>query len=406
MAGRPGALARAGGADSPRLARVAVAYTFAVNGGLVGAWAPRIPQVKADLHLQPGALGLALLAPAAGSLVAMPLAGAAAARWGSRPATRALLVAFCVLPGLVGLASALWSLWLTLFVWGSTVGGLDVCMNAQGVSVEKRYRRPVLSGFHAAFSIGAFAGAGIGSACAAVRVPVGWQLAGLGLALLAVGWPLSGAFVSDVSGEAAPSRVFALPSGRLLVLGAAAFASFVCEGAVADWSAVHLRESLHAEAGVAGTAFAAFSLAMTAGRLVADPITARFGAVRTLRVFAAAGAIGLAAGLFSQTVIGAVAGFGLFGAGLSCVVPILFSAAGHGRGPSAPAIAAVATCGYLGMLLGPALVGGLAQVVGLSGALWVLPGLAAAAGALAFSVRPERARTTRRPDPNAAAFGR
>jgi hypothetical protein len=371
-----------------RLARGAVAYTFAVSGALLGSWAPRIPQVKADLGLGPGALGVALVAPAAGSLLAMPLAGAAAARWGSRPVTRLLLAAFCLLPGLVGFASDLWSLWLALFVWGSTVGALDVCMNAQGVSVERRYGRPLLSGLHAAFSVGGFAGAGAGSAAAALDVPVGWQLAGLGAVLLAVGWPLSGAFVPDVAPPGgAASRTFVLPSGRLLVLGCAAFASFVCEGAAADWSSVHLRESLGVSAGVAGAAFAGFSLAMTVGRVVGDRVTARLGAVRTLRASAALAATGLAAGLATGTVAGGVAGFCLFGAGLSCVVPILFSAAGSGTGASAPSIAAVATCGYLGWLLGPTLVGGLAQAVGLAGALWALPVLAAAAGVLAFGAR-------------------
>lgn len=371
-----------------RLARVAVTYTFAVSGALLGSWAPRIPQVKTDLALQPGALGLALLAPAAGSLVAMPLAGAAAARWGSRPVTRVLLAAFCLLPGLVGLARGLWSLWLALFAWGTSVGALDVCMNAQGVSVQRGYGRPVLSGFHAAFSLGGFAGAGAGSAAAALGVPVGWQLAGLGAVLLAVGWPLSGAFVPDGAPDGPRPGTFVLPSGRLLVLGCAAFACFVCEGAAADWSSVHLRESLGAPAGVAGSAFAGFSLAMTAGRVVGDRVTARLGAVRMLRVSAVVAAAGLAAGLATGTVWGGVAGFCLFGAGLSCVVPILFGAAGRtAGGAGAPSIAAVATCGYLGWLLGPTLLGGLAQAVGLAGALWALPALAAVAGGLASARR-------------------
>lgn len=370
--------------SGPRSARFAVAYTFAASGCLTGAWAPRIPQVKDALDLGPGALGLALLAPAAGALVAMPMAGAGAARWGSRRVTRSMLVMFCPLAGLVGVAWSLWSLWLALFCWGATVGALDVAMNAQGVSVEKAYRRPVLSSFHAAFSVGTLLGAGLGSVAAAVALPVGWQQLLLGLALLAVGWPLTRTLVPDPGGSA-PAPVFALPSGRLLWLGLGAFACMLCEGAVSDWSAVHLHDSLGASAGVAGSAFAAFGLAMTVGRTVGDRVTARLGRVRTLRVLTAVGAVGLAAGLASGTVAGAVAGFCLLGVGLSCVVPVLFGAAGSGLGATGPAIASVATCGYLGWMLGPTLVGGLAHVVGLSAALWLIPALTAATGALAFA---------------------
>lgn len=374
-------------AAPPRRARFAVAYTFAAAGALTGAWAPRIPEVKQALGLGTGALGLALLAPAAGSLLAMPLAGAGAVRWGSRRMTRVLLAAFCLLPGLVGLAWSLWSLWIALFVWGSTIGALDVVMNAQAVSVEKVYRRPVMASFHAGFSIGTLTGAGLGSVGAAWGVPVGWQLAVLGGALLAVGWPLSAAFVGDPASHGPSSRMFALPSGRLLLLGVGTLACFLCEGAAADWSAVYLRESLDASAGLSGVAFAAFGLAMTTGRLVGDRVTAWLGPVRTVRMFTTVGAIGLAAGLLTGTVLGAIVGFGLFGLGLSCVVPIMFSAAGHGPGAAGSSLAAVATCGYSGWLLGPTVVGGLATVVGLAAALWLLPALTALTGVLGFAAR-------------------
>lgn len=383
--------------SAARAGRVAVAYTFAVSGALTGSWAPRIPQVKTELGLGTGELGVALLALAAGALVAMPLAGTGVARWGSRRVTRVLLVAFGLLAGAVGLAWSLWSLWLVLFCWGATVGGLDVAMNSQGVSVERAYRRPVLSSFHAAFSAGTLFGAGLGSVAAALGTPVGWQQFALGVVLLA-GWPLTRAFLADEdqpAGSSATVPVFALPSGRLLLLGLGAFGCMLCEGAASDWSAVQLRESLGASPGVAGSAFVAFALTMTAGRMVGDRITTRLGRVRTVRAFTVLGTVGLAAGLASGTVVGAVVGFCLLGAGLSCVVPVLFGAAGQQTGATGPAIAAVATCGYLGWMLGPAIVGGLAHVVGLSTALWLLPVLTAMTGVLAFAAREPGARPAR-----------
>ena len=376
----------------PRSGRVAVAYTFGVSGALTGSWAPRIPQIKTELGLGTGALGVALLALAAGALVAMPLAGTGVARWGSRRVTRALLVAFCLLAGGVGLAWSLWSLWLVLFCWGATVGALDVAMNSQGVRVERAYRRPVLSSFHAAFSAGTLLGAGLGSVAAALGTPVGWQQLALGLVLLA-GWPLTRAFLVDEglpAGSPGPAPLFALPSGRLLLLGLGAFGCMLCEGAASDWSAVQLRESLGASPGVAGSGFVAFALTMTAGRMVGDRITTRLGRVRTVRAFTLLGAVGLAAGLGMGTVAGAVVGFCLLGVGLSCVVPVLFGAAGEHTGATGPAIAAVATCGYLGWMLGPAIVGGLAHAVGLSAALWLLPVLTATTGVLAFAAREPR----------------
>ena len=332
--------------SAARAGRVAVAYTFAVSGALTGSWAPRIPQVKTELGLGTGELGVALLALAAGALVAMPLAGTGVARWGSRRVTRVLLVAFGLLAGAVGLAWSLWSLWLVLFCWGATVGGLDVAMNSQGVSVERAYRRPVLSSFHAAFSAGTLFGAGLGSVAAALGTPVGWQQFALGVVLLA-GWPLTRAFLADEdqpAGSSATVPVFALPSGRLLLLGLGAFGCMLCEGAASDWSAVQLRESLGASPGVAGSAFVAFALTMTAGRMVGDRITTRLGRVRTVRAFTVLGTVGLAAGLASGTVVGAVVGFCLLGAGLSCVVPVLFGAAGQQTGATGPATSGSTPC--------------------------------------------------------------
>lgn len=372
-------------------ARTAVTVVFAAHGALFASFAPRIPGVKDGLDLSAGALGVALLAPAAGALVSMPLTGAASVRFGSAATTRALFAAYCALPWTVGLAGELGTLWLGLFGWGLAIGGLDVAMNAQGVTVEKTYGRPVLSSFHAGWSIGALIGTGIGSACAAVDVDLAVQLAIGGAVLFVAVFPLLRPMLPDRDADAPRPPPFAVPSGRLLLLGAAAFAGLVCEGAAADWSAVHLTESLDASDGLGGAAYGAFTAMMTIGRLVGDRIVAALGRERSLQLLGAIGALGMAGGLLSESIVGAVVGFAILGFGLSAMVPTIFGAAGESEAAAGPAIAAVSTCGYFGWLLGPSMIGGLAELVGLTGALWLVPALTATAGLLG--------RASRRPTP-------
>jgi MFS family permease len=376
-------------AAPPRTARAAVTYTFAANGALFGAWAPRIPEVKAELGLSSGALGLALLGLAVGSLVSLPLGGAAASHFGSATATRVAFLAFFPLALLPLVAPNGFVLFVALAVWGLAIGGLDVTMNTQGVSVERRYGRSVLSSFHAAFSLGALLGAAIGSAAAALEVPFLLQQAVFG-AVLVAGWlPLQRSFVPDAGrGDEEPAPLFARPTGILVALGVAAFAALLVEGAVADWSAVYLREDLDAGPGVAGFGFVAFSATMTLGRLAGDWLLTRFGRYRVVQVLTAGATVGLAAGLASGTTAGAVLGFALVGLGISCAFPATLSAAGEGLLHPGPALAAVSTCGYLGFLIGPPSVGGLAEIVGLPAALWLLVGLTAVvAAAITVSAR-------------------
>jgi len=355
---------------------------FAANGLVFGSWVPRIPDVSADLALTPGQLGLALLAPAAGSLLSMPLAGAASSRYGSAPATRVTFALYSMTPFLIGLAPNLALLWAALFGWGIGFGALDVAMNAQGVTVERARGRPTMSSLHAAFSFGGLLGAILGSVAAATGIPVAAHLATTGFVLLAVIWPLSRWLLPDPATEGAPDPLFARPTGGLLILGAASFAALVCEGAAADWSAVYLRNDLGSSPGLSGAGFVAFSITMTIGRLAGDRLTDRWGRGRTLGILAAVGCLGMSGGLLVAQPVAAVVGFALLGLGLSCMVPVLFSAAGDGPASSGPSIAAVSTCGYVGFIAGPALIGGLAELSSLPVALWLLPVLTAVAGLL------------------------
>lgn len=368
-------------------ARAAVAITFAANGLLFGSWVPRIPEVKHDLHLSSAALGVALLAPAVGSVLSMNIYGRASARLGSARLTRISVVLFCATGWLPGLAVNLATLWLTLLVWGMTIGGFDVVMNAQGVTVEEAYERPVLSGFHAAWSLGSLTGALVGGVAAGLGIPIAAQQGAIGGVLMAGVLFAGRAYLLDPPhhAETTPRGTrHGMPELRLLLLGIAGLFALLSEGAVADWSGVLLRENLHAHAGQVGLAYAAFSATMTVGRLAGDRVVHALGRARSIALLTAIGAAGLAAGMATSALIGTVVGFALLGIGLSVMVPVIFSTAADGAAPG-PAIATVSTLGYTGFLAGPSAIGLVAEATSVPIALWLVPIFTTAGGILGIT---------------------
>jgi len=365
-------------------ARVAVYLLFFLAGGAIGTWTARIPAIKQDLGLSDGRLSLALLAIAAGAVAGMQAVGRLVDRYGS---SRVMIPA-ALLQGVVLVLPAyavnLGTLAAALFGFGVVHGVLDVSMNANAVEVERAWGRPIMSSFHAVFSIGGFAGAAAGGLFAHLALSPAATFLSVGvvvalLAAWAAAWALRSRPAPVTSEDGVRPR---LPKG-ILFLGVLAFCCLVGEGAAADWSSVYLREDLAASAGFAAAGYAAFSIMMTAGRLAGDRLAARFGPVALVRGCGLLAAAGLGLALTVGHPLAGVTGFGCFGAGLSCIVPQVFSAAGH-RDPAfaGRALARVASIGYLGFLSGPVLIGGLAELAGLPRALGV-PALLAAFVALA-----------------------
>jgi predicted MFS family arabinose efflux permease len=386
--------------DALRRGRVAVYLLFLVGGTAIGTWTARIPAIKHGLGLTDGQLSLGLLGLAAGAITGMQVVGRLVDRYGSaRVMVPAALVEGAVLIP-PAYAPNLGTLAVALFAFGAVHGTLNIAMNANAVRVERAWGRPLLSSFHAAYSIGGFVGAAVGGlfayadlGAAATFVTVAVLVAVL--ALGAASWAWSP--VDDRAGAAATTRLpgagsqpGAVPKQRspastgadrrmpgVGFLGLLAFCALVGEGAAADWSTVYLRDSLGSSAGFAAAAYAAFSVAMTAGRLVGDRLTTALGPVRLVRGCGMLAAVGLGAALLIDHPVAGVLGFGCFGAGLSCIAPQAFSAAGN-RHPdrAGAALARVASLGYLGFLTGPVLIGGAAELIGLPRAL-VIPVLLA-----------------------------
>jgi hypothetical protein len=287
----------------------------------------------------------------------------------------------------LALASDLIGLGLALLAAGAAGGALDVSMNAQGVAVEKHYWRPIMSSLHGMFSLGAMVGAGATGLVAALGVPLLPHFAGVAGLIVVVGLIACRPMLPAAAEAGAQGPGFARPSLRLLLPGIVALAALLSEGAMADWSAVYLSVSLGAGTITAAAAYATFSLMMAAGRLSGDRLVARLGGDAVVRAGGALAACGLGLTLLIGHPLVAVVGFGLVGAGLACVFPVVLSAAA--RTPDLPpsaAIAAVCTVGYFGFLIGPPAIGGLAELIGLPEALGLvvlLCALIAAAGSRA-----------------------
>lgn len=346
----------------------AIRVVFFVNGALFASWASRIPALSDRVRATPGTLGLALLAPAVGAILAMPTVGRLLPGRSSRRFCRWSIVALCLAVPLPGLAGSVPVLAGCLLVVGVGSAGLDLAMNAQGVTVERRLGRPILSSLHAAFSFGGFAGAGLGALAAALGLDPLPHLALAAVLFGAVGLTAVRSLLSveeDVDADAPMMRWRRLPS-RLLLLGVACFFCLMAEGGASDWSAKLVRDNLHASPALGAIAYAAFSVAMGTGRLVADRLWARWGSVGLLRRSGALAGLGLAAGLALGTPATAIAGFTALGFGLAGVVPTLFRSGADEPGVSTgPGLAAVSALGYLGFLAGPPLIGGVAQLTSL-----------------------------------------
>ena len=275
-------------------ARLAVAIHFFLTGAVFATWATRIPTMQTRLALNTGEVGVALFGTAIGELLSMNLAGYLAARFGSRSVTTIALLGLCMILPLLALAPNLPLLMATLLLFGASFGSVNVGMNTQGVVVEQRYGRTILSSFHACYSLGGLTGA-LSSGLVATHdiAPFPHFLV---VALLGVLLTLATArFLLPAQADAQGRGVaFARPTRTLLALGFVAFCVLLGEGAMADWSAVYLSTTLRTEAGLAATGYAAFSVVMAVGRGLGGRLTDRLGPALAVRLGGLVAAGGLA----------------------------------------------------------------------------------------------------------------
>ncbi|MEU4580395.1 MULTISPECIES: MFS transporter [Nonomuraea] len=371
----------------------AIAGVFAVHGAVGGSLATRMPWIQDHLGLDPAVLGLALLCPALGALVAMPTAGRLAHRFGGRAATRALLALWGTALALPALAPGLPWLCAALLVYGAAAGACDVVMNAQGVVVERRLGRSIMSGLHGMWSVGNFAGAGAGAAVAAAAIDARAHLALMAGALLLAGLAVTRGLpdVRPEPGEQAPPR-FAVPSRAILAIGLVGLCATVTELSGAQWAAVYTVEVTGAGEGLGAATYAVFAAFMVVTRLCGDAIVRRLGPVLAVRGGAALATAGALVVATAHVPAAAVAGFALVGVGVAVTVPLVFAAAGNAGPTPGQGVAGVATITYLSGLAAPAVTGWVAGATSFPVAFGLLACVTLVMGAGAGVLRPRRER--------------
>ncbi|WP_417773615.1 MFS transporter [Stappia sp.] len=350
--------------------RLATRLAFFAAGFAVACWAPLVPFAKANAGVDDGALGLLLLCLGIGSIVAMPVTGWVSARFGSRPIILAGGFALVAILPLLALVADPRLLGITLFAFGAALGAIDVAMNVHAVEVERDADRPLMSGFHAMFSVGGFVGAGgMTLLLSQGLTPFTASLCCSVLTLAAM--VLAGPRLLRARGGDAPT--FVAPRGIVLLVAALAGITFLVEGAILDWSALLAVGMGLVDKSEGGLGYMLFASAMTLGRLTGDRIVARAGNRRILLGGGLTTVAGIALLLTAPWPSLAMAGFALIGLGASNIVPVLFSIAGHQKVmPSGLAVAAVTTTGYAGVLLGPAAVGLVSRSADLPTAFWII----------------------------------
>jgi MFS family permease len=404
--------------QAPSLAWIRGCLTafFTLDGFLFASWAVRVPAVKAQVGASPAALGLALLGLSAGSIATMMASGVLCRLVGSRNvvvASSAMLSVVLVLPAFAPTAVVLG---LALAVFGMAYGALNVSMNSVAVDIVTAVRRPIMPSFHAAWSFGGLAGACVGGLVAPHLSPRPGLavMAAAGLVVTAVaGRPLLSPAVGQVLAAASGSApVAAAGSARLprrawlviVTFGLIGLCSSFCEGSIADWGALHLRQDLGASAGLAATGYAAFALAEACGRLAGIRLLGWLGQTRVLAGGGIAAFAGMLATALAPDLPAALAGFAMTGLGVANMFPAAMSQAGQAAGPRG--VAAASTFGYAGFLLGPPTIGLLANAIGLRDGLAIMSVLAMAAAVLAVGARrlPDTGQSGRlRPNCNRAS---
>jgi MFS family permease len=376
-----------------RRARRAVSGVFVLHGAVAGSFATRIPWLSDHLGLSIAQLGFSLVFAPLGAALAMPLASRIMHRMGARGAVRALLSLWCASLSLPVLAPSLPVLWLAVAAQGATAGMADVVMNAQGVEVERRHGRSIMSGLHGMWSVGALTGSALGVTAAPAGVDARLHLPLLSLALVAL-VPVACRGLLDVRAEPEeePPPRFALPPRSALLIGAVGMCAILAEWASADWSGVYLRDATGTSETIAAASNTAFNATMAAARLAGDPVVRRFGPVRTVRL---GGVLAMAGGLLVVTAsvpaLG-IAGFALLGVGIAVVVPLAFAAAGHAGDNPSQAIAGVATVTYTTGLVAPTLIGGVGELASLRVSFGVVTAALAVMVLIAGALGPRRQR--------------
>ncbi|RZJ70573.1 MFS transporter [Flavobacterium sp.] len=350
---------------SPRTYRITVSTLFFMAGLCFASWASRIATIQEKLGLNEAELGGVLLALPVGLMLSLPISGWAVSKIGSRKVLAASLALYGTTLVFLGLVDSVSVLVLCLVFFGMASNAVNISVNTQAVATETLYPKPIMASFHGLWSLAGFVGAGIGTFMIGnnVETVTHFLIIG-GIVLVAVG--ICWGFLHDDTGKSEPGPAFVKPDKFLITLGAIAFCSMIIEGAMFDWSTIYFKKVVMAEKGWIGAGYTAGMCAMASGRFVADWFSHKFGLKTTLQTSGILSFLGCVTVVVFPTLIPALLGFLLIGAGISSVVPMIYSVAGKSTTMKpGPAIAAVSTISFAGFLIGPPMIGFIGELFSL-----------------------------------------
>ena len=346
--------------------RIATSVFFFIAGLTFSTWASRIPAIQTKLHLSDAGLGSVLFALPAGLMTSLPVSGWLVSRFGSRPMVIVGSVFYPLILLILGSSTSVLQLVLSLFSFGIMGNLINIAMNTQAVGVETLYGRSVMASFHGLWSLAGFTGAVIGTFFVSRGLPpiIHFSVVS-GLCVLLVILSYKFTLPHDI-GHRQRQKAFVKPDKKILLLGMIAFCCLVNEGAMSDWSGVYFKNIVKAPASLITLGYVAFTSTMALGRFLGDSLVTKFGVKRMLQISGSVITTGLLLAVIFPYLATATAGFFLVGFGVSSVVPIVYGLAGKSTTMSAgAALAAVSTIGFLGFLIGPPLIGFIAQAISL-----------------------------------------
>jgi MFS family permease len=350
------------------LNRIAVKIAFFLNGFIYANWVSRLPRIQELYDADNGTIGIVLLAMSLGAVTAMPFTGWAIIKNGSRKITLISLIAYCAFVPLIPFMQSIQLLIVLYLLMGIFTGMLDVAMNAQAVMIERAYQKPIMTSFHALFSVGMAIGAWCGALFADLQYDISYHLSAIvGVSIVTCLW-VSRNLIHDKPAADQPSDgpLFRVPNRALLSVGVIAFCCMMGEGAMSDWTVNYMENVALASETLAPVALSAFATAMTAGRILGDRVRARYGDTTLIIGGGILSACGLLLSVTFPYPYTSISGFFLVGLGLSTIVPIAYSIAGNTRDlPSGVGLAMVTTVGYSGFLFGPPIIGFVADLYSL-----------------------------------------
>ncbi len=350
-----------------RQVRLAVSAFFFCQGLSFASWASRIPEIKNTLGLTDAALGSTLLLLPAGQLTAMPFSGRLVTNYGSKKVLRICAVLYVICLTNLGLATQQWQLALGLFLFGVCGNMCNISVNTQAIQAEKLYGRPIMTSFHGVWSTAGFTGAAIGLFMMSQQISPYvhfWIIFSLIFITILVcqkylQWGRSSAAVEKRS-------FFSKPDVALAQLGLIGFVSMASEGAMFDWSGVYFQDVVHAPKTLVALGYLCFMISMASGRFAGDRLIAKYGRKRMLKISGVLISAGLFISVIFPHIITATLGFLVVGFGVSSIVPMVYSAAGkHPKIPAGIALASVSSISFLGFLIGPPLIGYIAELLSL-----------------------------------------